>query len=138
MGADCATGVCFTRDPSTGEKRFFGEYLVNAQGEDVVAGIRTPAPINEFSKNDSNRNLKTLEELMPTSYGELCDVYKILEKHYKDMQDMEFTIQVGKLYILQTRNGKRTAAAAVKCAVDMVKERMITPFSSYITLLRPL
>jgi pyruvate,orthophosphate dikinase len=126
MGVDCATGVCFTRDPSTGERRFFGEFLINAQGEDVVAGIRTPAPINDFSKNDSNRNLKTLEELMPVSYGELCDVYKILEKHYKDMQDIEFTVENNKLYILQTRNGKRTSAAAVKIAVDMVDENLKT------------
>jgi len=126
MGEDCATGVCFTRDPSTGEKRFFGEYLVNAQGEDVVAGIRTPAPINDFSKNDSNRNIKTLQELMPASYKELCDVYKILEKHYKDMQDIEFTIEKGILYILQTRNGKRTSAAAINIAVDMVSEGLKT------------
>ncbi|RLA62515.1 MAG: pyruvate, phosphate dikinase [Epsilonproteobacteria bacterium] len=126
MGDDCATGVCFTRDPSTGDKIFFGEYLANAQGEDVVAGIRTPAPINEPSKNDSNRNVKTLEELMPSSYGELCDVYKILEKHYKDMQDIEFTVEKGKLYILQTRNGKRTSAAAIKIAVDMVGEQLKT------------
>jgi len=126
MGDDCSTGVCFTRDPSTGEKRFFGEFLVNAQGEDVVAGIRTPMPINDFSKNDSNRDFRTLEELMPNSYGELCDVYKILEQHYKDMQDIEFTVEKGKLYILQTRNGKRTSAAAVKIAVDMVDEGLKT------------
>jgi len=126
MGDTCATGVCFTRDPSTGEKRFFGEYLVNAQGEDVVAGIRTPAPINDSSKNDSNRNMKTLEELMPEPFKELTDVYNKLEAHYKDMQDIEFTIENGKLYILQTRNGKRTAAAAVKIAVDLVSEGILT------------
>ena len=101
MGDDCATGVCFTRDPSTGEKRFFGEYLVNAQGEDVVAGIRTPAPINECSKNDSNRDLKTLQEVMPAAFDELTEVYQKLEKHYKDMQDIEFTIENNNLYILQ-------------------------------------
>ncbi|MFG1521200.1 pyruvate, phosphate dikinase [Halobacteriovorax sp. GFR7] len=126
MGDDCATGVCFTRDPSTGDKKFFGEYLVNAQGEDVVAGIRTPAPINECSKNDSNRNEKTLEEYMPKAFAELTDLYQQLEKHYKDMQDIEFTIEADKLYLLQTRNGKRTAAAALKIAVDLEKEGIVT------------
>lgn len=125
MGDDCATGVCFTRDPSTGEKRFFGEYLVNAQGEDVVAGIRTPAPINECSKNDSNKNLKTLQEVMPAAFDELVEVYTKLEKHYKDMQDIEFTIENNNLYILQTRNGKRTAAAGLKIAVDLVNEGLL-------------
>ena len=126
MGDDCATGVCFTRDPSTGEKKFFGEYLINAQGEDVVAGIRTPQPINDFSKNESNKNFKTLEEAMPKAFKELCDVYQKLEAHYKDMQDIEFTIEKSKLYILQTRNGKRTAAAAIKIAVDLVNESILT------------
>jgi pyruvate,orthophosphate dikinase len=126
MGDDCATGVCFTRDPSTGESKFFGEYLINAQGEDVVAGIRTPQPINEFSKNESNKNFKTLEEAMPKAFNELCDVYKKLEGHYKDMQDIEFTIEKSKLYILQTRNGKRTAAAGIKIAVDLVSEGILT------------
>ncbi|POB12929.1 pyruvate, phosphate dikinase [Halobacteriovorax sp. DA5] len=126
MGDDCATGVCFTRDPSTGDKKFFGEYLVNAQGEDVVAGIRTPAPINECSKNDSNRNEKTLEEYMPKAFAELTELYQQLEKHYKDMQDIEFTIEADKLYLLQTRNGKRTAAAALKIAVDLEKEGIVT------------
>ncbi len=126
MGDDCATGVCFTRDPSTGEKKFFGEYLINAQGEDVVAGIRTPQPINDFSKNESNKNFKTLEEAMPKAFKELCDVYQKLEAHYKDMQDIEFTIEKSKLYILQTRNGKRTAAAAIKIAVDLVNENILT------------
>ena len=125
-GDDCATGVCFTRDPSTGAKKFFGEYLANAQGEDVVAGIRTPAPINFESKNDSNKNLKTLEESMPVCYKELVEVYKKLEGHYKDMQDIEFTVEKNKLYILQTRNGKRTAAAAIKIAADLVKENVLT------------
>jgi pyruvate,orthophosphate dikinase len=127
MGDDSATGVCFTRDPSTGDKRFFGEYLVNAQGEDVVAGIRTPAPINECSKNTSNSNLKTLEEIMPRAFNELTAIYQKLEKHYKDMQDIEFTIERDKLYLLQTRNGKRTAAAALKIAVDLVGEGLIKP-----------
>jgi pyruvate,orthophosphate dikinase len=126
MGDDCATGVAFTRDPSTGEKKFFGEFLVNAQGEDVVAGIRTPQPINEVSKNDANRDMPTLEELMPKAYQDLVEVYKTLEKHFKDMQDIEFTIQNGKLYMLQCRNGKRTARAALKIAVDMVQEGLIT------------
>ncbi len=126
MGDDCATGVCFTRDPSTGERKFFGEYLINAQGEDVVAGIRTPQPINEFSKNDSNKNFKTLEAAMPEAFAELTSVYKKLEGHYKDMQDIEFTIENKKLYILQTRNGKRTAAAGIKIAVDLVSEGILT------------
>ena len=108
------TGVCFTRDPSTGENIFYGEYLMNAQGEDVVAGIRTPRPIKE------------LQQSMPKIYEELVGIYKKLEKHYKDMQDMEFTIQDNKLYILQTRNGKRTAQAAVKIAKDMQEEGLIT------------
>ncbi len=123
MGDDCATGVAFTRDPSTGEKRFFGEYLINAQGEDVVAGIRTPQPVNKAGKQD--KKSKSLEEVMPVMYSELETVYKKLEKHYKDMQDIEFTIQKGKLYLLQTRTGKRTAAAAVNIAVDMVQEKLI-------------
>jgi pyruvate,orthophosphate dikinase len=114
MGDDCGTGVCFTRNPSNGKKEFYGEYLLNAQGEDVVAGIRTPLPMNH------------LKEDMPKCYSELTRLMTRLEKHYKDTQDMEFTIQEGKLYILQTRTGKRTAEAAVKIAVDMVKERLIT------------
>lgn len=126
MGDDCATGVCFTRDPSTGAKRFFGEYLVNAQGEDVVAGIRTPAPINSDSKNESNKEMATLEERMPLAFRELVEVYKKLETHYKDMQDIEFTIEKDRLYMLQTRNGKRTAAAAIKIAADLVIEGILT------------
>jgi pyruvate,orthophosphate dikinase len=110
MGDTSGTGVCFTRNPSTGEHKFYGEFLMNAQGEDVVAGIRTPLEIAE------------LDKVMPDCYKELVEIYQGLEKHYRDMQDMEFTIQEGKLYILQTRNGKRTAAAAIKMAVDMVKE----------------
>ncbi len=125
MGEDSGTGVCFTRDPSTGEKIFFGEYLMNAQGEDVVAGIRTPAPINEYSKNESNKTFKTLEEVQKSSYDRLVEIYQSLEKHYKDMQDIEFTIERGELYILQTRNGKRTAAAAVKIAADLVHEGIL-------------
>jgi pyruvate,orthophosphate dikinase len=125
-GDNSATGVCFTRDPSTGEKIFFGEFLVNAQGEDVVAGIRTPSPINDASKNDSNRDQKSLEDIMPKAFGELTDIYQKLEKHYKDMQDIEFTIEDGTLYILQTRNGKRTINAGLKIAVDLVSEGLLT------------
>jgi pyruvate,orthophosphate dikinase len=123
MGDDCATGVAFTRNPSTGEKKFFGEYLANAQGEDVVAGIRTPLPI---SKAQVIGDEKSLEETMPEVYAQLVDVYKKLEGHYRDMQDIEFTIQSGKLYLLQTRTGKRTGFAAVKIACDMVDEELIT------------
>lgn len=126
MGDTCATGVCFTRDPSTGEKKFFGEFLVNAQGEDVVAGIRTPQPINNESKNESNKQHKTLEEVMPKAYADLVADYKKLEAHYKDMQDIEFTIENNKLYILQTRNAKRTVNAALKVAVDLVAEGLIS------------
>jgi pyruvate,orthophosphate dikinase len=126
MGDDCATGVCFTRDPSTGEKKFFGEFLVNAQGEDVVAGIRTPQPINNASKMESNKHHKTLEEVMPKAYADLVSDYQKLEMHYKDMQDIEFTIENGKLWILQTRNAKRTVNAALKVAVDLVAEGLIS------------
>ena len=119
-GDDCATGVCFSRDPATGENVYYGEYLINAQGEDVVAGIRTPQPM--ASKNDGT----SLEEKWPHLYQELVDVRNKLEAHYKDMQDMEFTIEHGKLWMLQCRNGKRTAAAAVRMAVEMVEEGMLT------------
>ncbi len=124
LGDDCATGVAFTRDPSTGEHRFFGEFLVNAQGEDVVAGIRTPQSITK-SAYASNGPL-SLEELMPAAYGDLVKVYTHLEKHFRDMQDIEFTIQRGKLWMLQTRTGKRTAKAMVRIAVEMVKEGLIS------------
>jgi pyruvate,orthophosphate dikinase len=123
MGNDCATGVAFTRDPSTGENYFFGEFLVNAQGEDVVAGIRTPQPINRVKDKDGK--LPSMEEVLPECYRQLADIRGILEKHYKDMQDIEFTIEKGKLFMLQTRNGKRTAPAAIKIAVDMEKEGLI-------------
>ena len=119
-GDDCATGVCFSRDPATGENVYYGEYLVNAQGEDVVAGIRTPQPMG--SKGDGT----SLEERWPNLYKELVDVRNKLEAHYKDMQDMEFTIQHGKLWMLQCRNGKRTAQAAVRMAVEMVEEGLLT------------
>ena len=123
MGDDCATGVAFTRDPATGEHEFYGEYLVNAQGEDVVAGIRTPQPVNEATRSDASQ--KTLQEIMPEPFAELEAIYKNLENHYTDMQDIEFTIQKGTLWMLQTRTGKRTAAAAVRIAVEMVGEGLI-------------
>jgi pyruvate,orthophosphate dikinase len=125
MGDDCATGVAFTRDPSTGENLFYGEYLVNAQGEDVVAGIRTPQHLTLAGKKRNSSNLPAMEEVMPEVFGQLDDVRTLLETHYKDMQDIEFTVQQGKLYMLQTRAGKRTAAAAVRIAVEMVEEGLI-------------
>ncbi len=124
MGDDCATGVAFTRDPSTGEDYFYGEYLVNAQGEDVVAGTRTPQPINKAKHQPGD--LPAMEDVLPDCYEQLAKIRDILEKHYKDMQDIEFTIEKHKLYMLQTRNGKRTAKAAVKIAVDMVSEGLIS------------
>ncbi|MHB8707779.1 MAG: pyruvate, phosphate dikinase [Desulfuromonadales bacterium] len=124
MGSDCATGVAFTRDPSTGEDYFYGEYLVNAQGEDVVAGIRTPQPINKAKHKPGD--LPAMEDVLPDCYQQLVEIRATLEKHYKDMQDIEFTIEKHKLYMLQTRNGKRTAKAAVKIAVDMVREGLIS------------
>ncbi|MCL1892680.1 MAG: pyruvate, phosphate dikinase [Holophagaceae bacterium] len=123
MGDDCGTGVAFTRDPGTGEPYFYGEYLIDAQGEDVVAGIRTPQPITKYQAGKSG--LKSLEEAMPGVYKELYDTCQKLEKHFTNMQDLEFTIQQGKLYMLQTRNGKRTALAGIRIAIDMVKEGMI-------------
>ncbi|MDR1695177.1 MAG: pyruvate, phosphate dikinase [Endomicrobium sp.] len=126
MGDTSATGVAFTRNPGNGDSRFYGEYLVNAQGEDVVAGIRTPAPINEASKSEHNKGEKTLEQTMPKDYKELFAIQKKLEKHYKDMQDIEFTIEDGKLWMLQCRSGKRNGPAAVKMAMDMLKEKLIS------------
>jgi pyruvate, orthophosphate dikinase len=125
MGDDCATGVAFTRNPSTGDKNFYGEYLINAQGEDVVAGIRTPQNITKKDRVESGSDLPSMEESMPPVYNQLVEIYKKLELHYKDMQDIEFTVQNNKLWMLQTRNGKRTAAAAIKIAVDMVAEGLI-------------
>lgn len=126
MGDDCATGVAFTRDPSTGENIFYGEYLVNAQGEDVVAGIRTPQSLTIAGKEKEGSNLPAMEEVMPDVFKQLCEVRETLEQHYKDMQDIEFTVQSGSLYMLQTRTGKRTAAAALKIAVDMEDEGLIS------------
>ncbi len=121
MGDDCATGVAFTRDPSTGENSFFGEYLINAQGEDVVAGSRTPLYITKKAKENAGAKDESMEEAMPKVFKELKNIFIKLEKHYRDMQDIEFTVENNKLWMLQTRNGKRTATAAIKIAVDMVK-----------------
>ncbi|NKD55498.1 MULTISPECIES: pyruvate, phosphate dikinase [unclassified Haematospirillum] len=126
MGSDCATGVAFTRDPSTGDDTFFGEYLVNAQGEDVVAGIRTPQHLTIRGKQANQSDLPALEELMPDVFRQLDAIRRILEKHYRDMQDIEFTVQRGVLWMLQTRTGKRTPAAALKIAVDLAREGLIT------------
>ncbi len=125
MGDNSATGVAFSRNPATGENKFYGEWLINAQGEDVVAGIRTPNPLNEATKNDHNAHLGSLETAMPTVYAELDAIQQRLEQHFKDMQDIEFTIQDGKLWMLQCRNGKRTGLAALNMAMDMLKEGLI-------------
>jgi pyruvate,orthophosphate dikinase len=127
MGNDSATGVAFTRNPGNGENKFYGEYLINAQGEDVVAGIRTPAPINEYSKNVKSKDLQTLQQAMPGLYQELDAYQQRLETHYRDMQDIEFTIEKGKLYMLQCRIGKRNGVAAVRMAVEMCQEKLIDP-----------
>ena len=126
MGESSATGVAFTRNPATGENYFYGEWLTNAQGEDVVAGIRTPNPINEVGKTEHTAHLQSLETGMPTTYKDLHKIQRMLEKHYHDMLDIEFTIQEGKLYMLQCRVGKRNGPAAVKMALDMYKEKLIT------------
>ena len=126
MGNDCATGVIFTRNPSDGTNEIYGEYLVNAQGEDVVAGTRTPQYITKKSKKNSGTREKSMEEFMPKLFIQLKKNLLTLEKHYKDMQDVEFTVENKKLWMLQTRSGKRTAQSAVKIAVDMVKEKLIS------------
>jgi len=126
MGESSATGVAFSRNPATGEHKFYGEWLSNAQGEDVVAGIRTPNPLNEATKSEHNAALMSLEKAMPSVYAELDKIQKKLEKHYKDMQDIEFTIQESKLYMLQCRVGKRTGTAALNMAMDMVAEKLIS------------
>ncbi len=125
LGDSSATGVAFTRDPATGANVFYGEWLVNAQGEDVVAGIRTPSPLNETTKNESNKHLKSLEKEWPKVYKQLHAIRDNLEKHYRDMQDIEFTIEEGVLYMLQTRTGKRTGTAAVRMAVEMAESKLI-------------
>jgi pyruvate,orthophosphate dikinase len=125
MGDTSATGVAFTRNPATGDNLFYGEWLVNAQGEDVVAGIRTPSPLNNETKNEQNMHLKSMQEAMAGTYKELCDIRAILEKSFHDMLDIEFTIQEGKLYMLQCRVGKRTGTAALNMAMDMLQEKLI-------------
>jgi pyruvate,orthophosphate dikinase len=126
-GSTSATGVAFTRNPSTGAREIYGEYLVNAQGEDVVAGIRTPQNLTEAARLEAGDSLPSLETLMPSTFAELEEIFAKLERHYRDMQDIEFTIQEGRLWMLQTRNGKRTTPAALKIAVDMCDEGLITP-----------
>ncbi len=125
MGDNSATGVAFTRNPATGENQFYGEWLIDAQGEDVVAGIRTPNPLNDATKNDQNKHLHSMQELMPATYKELDNIRMLLEKNFKDMLDIEFTIQEGKLYMLQCRVGKRTGVAALNMALDMMNEKLI-------------
>ncbi len=134
MGDDCATGVVFTRNPSNGKKQIYGEYLINAQGEDVVAGTRTPQYITNKSKKESGSKQSSMEELMPKVFNQLIKILNILEKHYKDMQDVEFTVENQKLWILQTRSGKRTAKSAVKIAVDMEKEKLISKKQSVLSI----
>ncbi len=126
MGKDCATGVVFTRSPSDGSNKIYGEYLINAQGEDVVAGTRTPQYITKKASKNSSLKNKSMEESMPKVFSQLKKILKTLENHYRDMQDVEFTVENNKLWILQTRSGKRTAKSAVKIAVDMVKEKLIS------------
>ncbi len=126
MGETSATGVAFTRNPSTGEKKLYGEFLINAQGEDVVAGIRTPQEISEAAREESGSEKPSMERTMPKAYAELERIYNVLERHYRDMQDMEFTVEQGKLWMLQTRNGKRTAKAALRIAVELANEKLIS------------
>ena len=126
MGDTSATGVAFTRNPSTGEKKLYGEFLINAQGEDVVAGIRTPQEITEAAKKESGSDKPSMEAAMPAAFGELKRIHGVLERHYRDMQDLEFTVEQGELWMLQTRNGKRTAQAALRIAVDLAQEKLIS------------
>ena len=126
MGDSSATGVAFTRNPSTGENKLYGEFLVNAQGEDVVAGIRTPQDLTEEARIAAGSEMPSLEAIMPEAFAEFVETANKLEKHYRDMQDLEFTIEKGKLWMLQTRAGKRTAKAALRTAVEMANEGLIT------------
>src|SRR3954469_4929317 len=126
MGGTSATGVAFTRNPSTGEKKLYGEFLINAQGEDVVAGIRTPQEITEAARQESGSDKPSMERALPDAFKELTRIYGVLEKHYRDMQDLEFTVEQGKLWMLQTRSGKRTAKAALRIAVELANEGLIT------------
>ena len=126
MGETSATGVAFTRNPSTGEKKLYGEFLINAQGEDVVAGIRTPQEITEQARKEAGSEKPSMESAMPDAFAELTRIHGALERHYRDMQDLEFTVEQGKLWMLQTRNGKRTAQAALRIAVELANEKLIT------------
>src|SRR5258708_10150028 len=126
MGETSATGVAFTRNPSTGERRLYGEFLINAQGEDVVAGIRTPQEISEAARVAAGSDKPSMEKALPDAFKELTRIYGVLERHYRDMQDLEFTVERGKLWMLQTRSGKRTARAALKIAVELAAEGLIT------------
>ena len=126
MGDTSATGVAFTRNPSTGEKKLYGEFLINAQGEDVVAGIRTPQEISEAARVEAGSDKPSMEKTLPKAYAELKRIYNVLERHYRDMQDLEFTVEQGKLWMLQTRSGKRTAKAALRIAVELANEGLIT------------
>src|ERR1035438_8754357 len=126
MGESSATGVAFTRNPSTGEKKLYGEFLINAQGEDVVAGIRTPQEISEAARVEAGSDKPSMQATMPKAYAELTRIYNVLERHYRDMQDMEFTVEQGKLWMLQTRNGKRTGKAALRIAVELANEGLIS------------
>jgi pyruvate,orthophosphate dikinase len=126
MGETSATGVAFTRNPSTGEKKLYGEFLINAQGEDVVAGIRTPQEISEAARAEAGSDKPSMESTLPKAYAELTRIYNVLERHYRDMQDLEFTVEQGKLWMLQTRNGKRTGKAALRIAVELASEGLIT------------
>src|SRR5262249_34024822 len=126
MGETPATGVGFTRNPSTGEKQLYGEFLINAQGEDVVAGIRTPQEITEAARAAASSDKPSMETAMPQAFAELTRIYNVLERHYRDMQDLEFTVEKGKLWMLQTRAGKRTAKAALRIAVELANEGVIT------------
>src|SRR5207237_1204346 len=126
MGEDSATGVAFTRNPSTGEKRLYGEFLINAQGEDVVAGIRTPQEIAEAARKEAGSGKPSMERALPDAFKELTRIHAVLEKHYRDMQDLEFTVEQGKLWMLQTRSGKRTAKAALRIAVELAGEGLLT------------
>src|SRR2546421_6481022 len=126
MGETSATGVAFTRNPSTGEKRLYGEFLINAQGEDVVAGIRTPQEITEAARAEAGSDKPSMERALPDAFKELTRIHDVLERHYRDMQDLEFTVEQGKLWMLQTRSGKRTAKAALRIAVELADEGLIT------------
>ena len=126
MGETSATGVAFTRNPSTGEKKLYGEFLINAQGEDVVAGIRTPQEISEAARKEAGSDKPSMEAALPKAFAELKRIYNALERHYRDMQDLEFTVEQGKLWMLQTRTGKRTAKAALRIAVELANEGLIT------------